>query len=54
MATTVRERINAFVTLLSIPNPNSPANTAAAVLYKESLKDYNRKALRIFRGFDKQ
>ncbi|MCB0368714.1 MAG: hypothetical protein KDD45_04520 [Bdellovibrionales bacterium] len=49
-----RDRINAFVTLLSIPNPASPANSSAANLFTSNPKEYNRKALRIFRGYEKK
>lgn len=48
----VRERIDAFVTLLAIPNPDSPYNFEAANLYKSDYKKYYRKALHIFRGYE--
>jgi ubiquitin-conjugating enzyme E2 A len=51
---TIRKRIDAFVTLLGVPNPNSPACSDAAKLYNQNPRDYNRKALRVFRGLEKK
>jgi len=36
-----------FQSLLHDPNPNSPANAAAASLYQENKKEYNRKVREI-------
>ena len=51
---TIRKRIDAFVTLLGIPNPNSPACYAAAKLYNDNPREYNKKALKVFRGLEKK
>ena len=47
---TVREKINAFVVLLSNPNPDSPLNQQAANMFnKTSKSEYFQKALKQFR-----
>ena len=45
-----RERINGFINLLSYPNIDDPYNNEAYELYKKSPYDYNRAALKRFRG----
>jgi len=48
---TIRDKINAFVILLSNPNPMSPYNTDAAKMFDQPNKsDYHRTALMKFRG----
>jgi ubiquitin-protein ligase len=47
----VRDRIDAIVNLLAIPNPDSPLNTTAAALYNHNYREYYQKAFSIFNGF---
>ena len=47
---TVRERVNAFIHLLSYPNNDDAYQQKACELYKQSPHDYYREALKKFRG----
>ena len=44
---TVGKLLQSILSLLTDPNPNSPANPAAAKLYRENRKQYNRKVRRV-------
>ena len=48
---TIRERVDALVTLLAIPNPQSALNGDAARMYKKDYNEYYRYALHKFRGY---